>query len=179
MDKSPEILNESKHVDLIKNINLIVKKLKEIQGVVINPKTGFLDGLLEIISFFNENLEDNFGKLKSVNIQHKVEALQKIPAGVLCVNVNEALKKIGNQTSLATIMRGLLDPTEFREVQENALLLAEEALEEFESDIEILLILIKRGGISKSVLKKSKRLKILKDHFEEFVSAKGRLEDIE
>jgi hypothetical protein len=114
-----------------------------------------------------------------VNIRHKVEALRKLTAGVLCVNVFHSLQKIGNKTSLAIVMRGLLDPNEFREVQENAKIFAEEALEEFESDIELLLILIKRGNITKLSLKKSIHLKVLKEHFEEFVSAKERLEVLE
>ena len=81
-----------------------------------------------------------------MNIQHKVEALKKLTAGVLCVNVFHSLQKIGNKTSLAIVMRGLLDPSEFREVQENAKISAEEALEEFESDIELLIILIKSNS---------------------------------
>ena len=115
--------------------------------------------------------------MKAVNIRHKVEALRKLTAGVLCVNVFHSLQKIGNKTSLAIVMRGLLDPSEFREVQENAKIFAVEALKEFESDIELLLILIKRGNVNLSLLKKTSRLNVLKDHFEEFVSAKERLED--
>ena len=91
---------------------------------------------------------------------------------------NHSLKEIENKTSLAVVMRGLLDPNEFLEVQENAKIKAEEALEEFESDIELLLILIKRGNVGKPLLKNSIQLKVLRDHFEEFVSAKKRLEDL-
>ena len=39
--------------------------------------------------------------------------------------------------------------------------------------------MIKRGNVPKSSLKKSVQLKVLKDHFEEFVSAKERLEVLE
>ena len=163
MDKNPELLPESKRVDLMKNVIIIITRLKEIQGV--------------LISDLNSNLEDNLESLKTVNIKHKVEALRKLAAGVLCVNVFHSLQKIGNKTSLAIVMRGLLDPSEFREVQKNAKIFAEEALEEFESDIELLLILIKRGNVNKSLPKKTSRLKVLKDRFEEFVSAKERLED--
>jgi hypothetical protein len=43
-------------------------------------------------------------------------------------------------------------------------------MEEFDSDIELLIILIKRGNVPKSLLKKSIQLKVLK----EFVSANER-----
>ena len=76
-------------------------------------------------------------------------------------------------------MRALLDPQEFRKVQEDALAVAEHALEEFESDVETLVILIKKGNIAKSMIRKTARLRILRDHFEEFVSAKERLEFLE
>ena len=178
MDKNPELLPESKRVDLMKNVIIIITRLKEIQGVLISRNPTLLDGLSKLISDLNFNLEDNLESLKAVNIKHKVEALRKLAAGVLCVNVFHSLQKIGNKTSLAIVMRGLLDPSEFREVQKNAKIFAEEALEEFESDIELLLILIKRGNVNKSLLKKTSRLKVIKDRFEEFVSAKGRLEDL-
>ena len=179
MDKNPEILTESKCVDLMKNVIMIIKRLKEIQGVLSSPNPTLLDGLSKLISDLDFNFEDKLENLKAVNIQHKVEALKKLTAGVLCVNVFHSLQKIGNKTSLAIVMRGLLDPNEFREVQENAKILAEEALEEFESDIELLIILIRRGNVAKSSLKKSFHLKVLKDYFEEFVSAKERLEVLE
>ena len=179
MDKNPEILTESKCVDLMKNVIMIIKRLKEIQGVLSSPNPTLLDGLSKLISDLDFNFEDKLENLKAVNIQHKVEALKKLTAGVLCVNVFHSLQKIGNKTSLTIVMRGLLDPNEFREVQENAKILAEEALEEFESDIELLIILIRRGNVAKSSLKKSFHLKVLKDYFEEFVSAKERLEVLE
>ena len=148
MDKNPEILTESKRADLIKSVIMIIKKLRDIQGVLISPNLTLCDGLTKLISDLNSNLADNLESLKAVNIQHKVEALKKLTAGVLCVNVFHSLQKIGNKTSLAIVMRGLLDPSEFREVQENAKIFAEEALEEFESDIELLIILIRRGNVN-------------------------------
>ena len=166
MDKNPEILTESKRADLIKSVIKIIKKLRDIQGVLISPNLTLCDGLTKLISDLNSNLADNLESLKAVNIQHKVEALKKLTAGVLCVNVFHSLQKIGNKTSLAIVMRGLLDPSEFREVQENAKIFAEEALEEFESDIELIILLIKRGNVAKSSLKKGIQLKFLKDHFE-------------
>ena len=178
MDKNPEILTESKCVDLMKNVIMIIKRLKEIQGVLSSPNPTLLDGLSKLISDLDFNFEDKLENLKAVNIQHKVEALKKLTAGVLCVNVFHSLQKIGNKTSLANVMRGLLDPNEFLEVQENAKVIAEEALEEFESDIEFLLILIKRGNVAKPLLKNSNQLKVLRDHFEEFVSAKKRFDDL-
>ena len=177
MNKIPELLPESKRVDLMKNVIVIIKQLKEIQGELISSNPTLLEGLSKLISDLNSNLEDNLDSLIAVNIQHKVEALNKMTAGVLCVNVFHSLQKIGNKTSLTIVMRGLLDPSEFREVQENAKIFAEEALDEFESDIELLLILIRRGNVNKSLLKKTSRLKVIKDRFEEFVSAKERLED--
>ena len=114
-----------------------------------------------------------------MNEGHKIEALKKLPPGLLCVNVYKCLNKSGNKTSLATIMRALLDPEDFREVQVDALAVAEHALEEFEADVEILLSLIKKGNTTKNLLKKSTRLKILWDHFEEFVSSRERLEVLE
>ena len=180
MDRNPEILTQPKCVDLIKNVIMIIKRLKEIQGVLISPNPSLLDGMAKLISDLSSNLEENLESLKAVNIQHKEEALRKlpVPAGVLCINVHHSLQEIGNKTSLAVDMRGLLDPNEFLEVQENAKIIAEEALEEFESDIELLLILIKRGNVGKPLLKNSIQLKVLRDHFEEFVSAKKRLEDL-
>ena len=179
MDRNPEILTEPKCVDLIKNVIMIIERLKEIQGVLISPNPSLLDGMAKLISDLSSNLEENLESLKAVNIQHKEEALRKlpVPAGVLCINVHHSLQEIGNKTSLAIVMRGLLDPSEFREVQENAKIFAEEALKEFESDIELLIILIRRGNVNKSLLKKTSRLKVIKDRFEEFVSAKERLED--
>ena len=76
-------------------------------------------------------------------------------------------------------MRALLDPQDFRKVQIDAIAVAEDALEEFESDVEILVILIKKGNITKSMFRKTTRLNILYNHFEEFVSAKERLEFLE
>ena len=76
-------------------------------------------------------------------------------------------------------MRALLDPQDFRKVQEDAVAVAEHVLEEFKSDVEILVILIKKGNIAKSMIRKTTRLRILCDHFEEFVSAKERLEFLE
>ena len=73
-------------------------------------------------------------------------------------------------------MRALLDPQDFRRVQEDALAVAEDALQEFESDVDILLSLIKKGKMAKSMIEKSGRLGILFDHFDDFVSAKERLE---
>jgi hypothetical protein len=174
-----ELLTESKCLDLMKNIIMIIKRLKEIQRFLISPNPTLLDGLSKLISDLDFNFEDKLENLKAVNIQHKVEALKTLTAGVLCVNVFNSLQKIGNKTSLAIVMRGLLDPNEFHEVQENAKILAEEALEKFQSDIEFLIILIRRGNVAKSSLKKSIHLKVLKDHFEEFVSAKERLEVLE
>ena len=180
MDKNPELLTESKCVDLIKDVIIIITRLKEIQGVLISRNPTLRDGLSKLISDLNSNQEDNLESLKAVNIQHKVKALRKLPmpAGVLCINVHHSLQEIGNKTSLAVVMRGLLDPNEFLEVQENAKVIAEEALEEFESDIEFLLILIKRGNVAKPLLKNSNQLKVLRDHFEEFVSAKKRFDDL-
>ena len=92
------------------------------------------------------------------------------------MDVYQSLMKSGNKTSLATIMRALLDPQDFRRVQEDALAVAEDALQEFESDVDILLSLVKKGKMAKSMIEKSGRLKILFDHFDDFVSAKERLE---
>ena len=82
------------------------------------------------------------------------------------MNVFHSLHRIGTKTSLAVIIRGHSDLSEFCEVQENAKISAEEALEEFESDIELIILLIKRGNVAKSSLKKGIQLKFLKDHFE-------------
>ena len=82
MDKYPEILSETKQLELIRNINLIIKKLKDIKETLINKHTGLFDGLEEIIEFLNKNLEHNFVQMKAVNQDHKIEALRKVsPSG--------------------------------------------------------------------------------------------------
>ena len=78
MDKNPEILSETKHLELVRNCNLIIKKLKDIEEVLINKQTGLFDGLLEIVEFLNRNLENNFVQMRTVNQDHKIEALRKL-----------------------------------------------------------------------------------------------------
>ena len=179
MDKSPEILSEQKRVDMIKHLTIIIKRLKDIQAVLLHPNSDLFEGLSETIYGLNANLENNLVSFKTVTLRHKVEALNKVAAGVLCVKVFNSLQKIENKTPLVIIMRGLLDPKEFHEVEENAIKAAEEDMEEFEKDIELLLFLIKRGKLGKVLLKKTVRLKSIVNNIEEFESAKERLEIVE
>ena len=78
MDKNPKILSEPKHLELVKNTNFIIKKLKDIKEAVINKQTGLLEILSELIEFLNTNLENDFVKLRAVNEDHKIEALRKL-----------------------------------------------------------------------------------------------------
>ena len=78
MDKSPNILSESKHLELVKSANFIIKKLKDIKEALINKQTGLFEGLLEMIEFLNTNLENNFVSLRAVNEDHKIEALKNL-----------------------------------------------------------------------------------------------------
>ena len=78
MDRNPKILTEPKHLELVKSLNFIIKKLKDIKEAVINKQTGLLEVLSELIEFLNTNLENNFVKLRAVNEDHKIEALRKL-----------------------------------------------------------------------------------------------------
>ena len=105
---------------------------------------------------------------------------QKKQRGVLCVRVYQELQKIGNKTTIVTVMKGLLTPNEHRDVEDLSLAKAEEELRIFLKDVEFANHVVRRGSISSSVVRKYEgATRVIKENLGEFQSAKARLEEVQ
>ena len=128
---------------------------------------------------------------QTVMIQHVIFALEKLERGfvflifpspstclfqgVLCVKVYKAIKS----TPIDVIMRGLLNPADFRTTEEYALDKAIKDAEIFQKNVEFFCQVIKKGHVATAEAKKHLGMKILKDNFSEFQHAKNEYERVQ
>ena len=139
-------------------------------------------GTLYIIDYLNKELRDDLQHYKVVTLEQVFFALnQQDQRGILCIRVFKELERVGNRTPVSTVMKGLLTPLEHRSVEAISLAKAEQELKTFLKDVEFLSIVIKRGKIQASVIKKyeGSTMRSIVDNLAEFKAAKERLEDVQ
>ena len=176
MFASMTIISEQKCKDISKQIMIINSRLKGIQGTLGNSPSNLSEGISRIILDLNEVLVESFIKYKLVSVENTIDALGDAYNGELCIEVHNALQKSDRKTPLDIILRGLLSPEGIHSVRKLALVKARKELELFQKDIEILLVVTKKGKTVKSQVKKTERLKIIKNNLNEFDSAKEVLD---
>lgn len=84
--------------------------------------------------------------------------------GPLCIATYQKLKV----TAMEVIMRGLLNPADIRAVEEGALAKAEREALIFQTNVEFLVAISRRGVYQAANAKKHPGLKVLRENFEEF-----------
>ena len=156
--------------------------MKEIKKYLINQNSDLSHGLADIARQWHTELQDDLHHYKIITQDHVFSALyQKEERGILCVRVYQELQKIGNKTTLVTVMKGLLTPNEHREVEHLSLAEAEEELKIFLKDVEFGSLAVRRGSMVSSVVNKYEgvALRVIKDNLGEFQSAKTRMEEVQ
>ena len=76
-------------------------------------------------------------------------------------------------------MRGLLNPADFRTVEESALAKAIRDAETFQRNVEFFCQCIRKGNTASAEVKKHPGMKVLKDNFSEFQHAKSEYERVQ
>ena len=145
----PQLLTEPQCKELGKMIVVIIKRMKEIQTQLKQDSTLY-SGINKICEDYGRKNESELCQYRQVNLPHIIYALNKLENGVLCANVFKALKT----TPILNIMRGLLNPEDFREVEERAQAKAEREADNFRKNVEFLVQLVKRGQVSRAFVRK-------------------------
>ena len=111
----PSLLTEQQCKDLGKQIVVIIKRLGEVQSQ-LETKSTLSSALTKISEDYGRKNESELAQYRQVNLHLTIYALNKLESGVLCANVFKTLKT----TPSMNVMRGLLNPKDFREVEEIA-----------------------------------------------------------
>ena len=111
----PQLLTEQQCKDLVKQIVVIIKRLKEIT-TQLNSESPLAMALAKICQEYGRKAELELTQYRQVNLPHTIYALNKLESGVLCAKVFKALET----TPVNNVMRGLLNPEDFREVEQIA-----------------------------------------------------------
>ena len=82
----------------------------------------------------------------------------------MCIATYQKLKV----TAMEVIMRGLLNPADIRAVEEGALAKAEREALIFQTNVEFLVAISRRGVYQAANARKHPGLKVLRENFEEF-----------
>ena len=167
----PQLLTDLQCKELCKQMTVIIKRLKEVQSQ-LDKESPLSPHLAKICEDYGRKCDTVLAQYRQVNLPHTMFALNKLEKGVLCLNVANALKT----TPILNIMKGLLNPKDFREVEEIAKAKAEREAEKFKKNAEFLFLLVKRGQVSKAFVRKHPGLKIIKENIEEFEAAKEGFE---
>ena len=163
-------------------MTVTIRKLKEIKKYLIHQKSPLSHGLSDIAAHLQAELQDDLYHLQIITEDQVISALyQKEERGILCVQVYQELQKIGNKTTLVTVMKGLLTPNEHKDVEELSLAEAEEELRIFLKDVEFGSQAVRRGSITASVVNKYEGvvMRVIKDNLGEFQAAKTRMEEVQ
>ena len=144
----PQLLTEQQCKDLGKQILAVIKRLNEVQSQ-LEAESQLSLGLTKICDSYARKNESELSQYRQVNLPHTIYALNKVERGVLCANVFKALET----TPIMNIMRGLLNPKDFREVEEIAQAKAEREADTFKKNVEFLFQL-KKGQVSRTFVRK-------------------------
>ena len=144
----PSLLTEQQCKDLGKQIVVIIKRLGEVQSQLETESTLYA-GLTKICEDYGRKNETELAQYRQVNLPHTIYALNKLESGVLCANVFKTLKT----TPIMNVMRGLLNPKDFREVEELAEAKAKREADTFKKNVEFLFQL-KKGQVSRTFVRK-------------------------
>ena len=166
-------------MEIKKQITLITRRLKEIQGGLLTPESCLFQSLTKIMTDLAKVMETDLYSYRAVTMEHMLSSLSKTSAGILCIQVFHALARIHNQTPMERIMRGLMAPKLKWEVEERAIEAATRESKEFMKNIEFLLVLTKKTRISKTLLRKQNGFEVIKDNLEEFEDAKERVDQVQ
>ena len=173
------LITDSKCLEIKKQITLITRRLKEIQGGLLTPESCLSKSLTKIMTDLTKVMETDLYSYRAVTMEHMMSSLSKNPTGILCIQVFHALARIKNQTPLERIMRGLMAPKLKWEVEERAIEAATKESKEFMKNIEFLLALTKKSRISKTLIRKQNGFEVIKDNLEEFEDAKERIDQVQ
>ena len=166
-------------MEIKKQITLVTRRLKEIQGGLRTPESCLSQTLVMIMTDLAKVMETDLYSYRTVTMEHMLSSLSKTSAGILCIQVFHALARIDNQTPMENIMRGLMAPKLKWEVEERATEAATRESKEFIKNIEFLFVLTKKTRISKTLLRKQNGFEIIKDNLEEFEDAKERVDQLQ
>ena len=186
------LLTESECKDLIRQMNFTMRRVEEIRPYLV-PESVLTEYINRTCADYNEQIKVRLVQYQNVMIQHIIFALRKLErgciipmlkiifspslySGVLCVDVFNRIKS----TPMDVIMRGLLNPADFRSAEEYALEKAISDAEIFQRNVEFFCQVIRKGNISSTVdVKKYTGMKTLRDHFSEFQHAKNEYERVQ
>ena len=174
--------SEGKAKETKRKMIATIRKFKDIKKYLINQNSQLSHGLSDIAAHLQAELQDDLYHFQIITEDQVISALyQKEERGILCVQVYQELQKIGNKTTLVTVMKGLLTPNEHKDVEELSLAEAEEELRIFLKDVEFGSQAVRRGSITASVVNKYEGvvMRVIKDNLGEFQAAKTMMEEIQ
>ena len=172
-----DILSDQNCKEMTKQIMHINSRLKLIQVALVHSSSTLSEGIGKILFDLNETMIDNFTQFRAISLETALDVLGEINNGLLCVKVYNALQKSERKTPLEIILRALLSPESMHKVEELAMEKTKKKLEIFQREMDILLTLTRKGRVSKSQMRRTERLKIIRDNLEEFDCAKEAVDN--
>jgi len=151
--------------------------LARFQDVKLTINVELAEELVETEEEMKKELSEEFTRFQTVQISHSLQSLEKINGGQLCIDVWRCCQKYSNPTSLETIMRGLLPPDKQHQAEDRALEDAEEEAEIFETEVNFLFALFKKGRMPRSYLRNVERFPNLRERIEEVEQMKELYEE--